>query len=285
MQLSSDEIDQVDQLLDAVEAADGDRPDFRNLAAPHPDQTFLLAEDQVLVGLAQLTGDGADWALRLTVHPEHRGPGSTVMADLIDRAVAMARQRGGGQFHLWVSAPGDEQDQLAARYGLSERRDLYQMRIPLPVGVPWELTTRPFRPGVDEAAWLRVNNRAFSWHPEQGGWDTQTVKAHEAEEWFDPEGFLLHEQDGQLAGFCWTKIHIRPRPPLGEIYVIAVDPDFQGTGLGRKLVLAGLDHLASKGLTIGMLYVDAVNTPAVQLYLKMGFTIHHVDRAYTGPVT
>jgi mycothiol synthase len=71
---------------------------------------------------------------------------------------------------------------------------------------------------------------------------------------------------------------------MGEIYVIAVDPDFAGLGLGRALTLAGLDHLASKGLRIGMLYVDAGNTPAVRLYEKLGFTVDHVDRAYTADV-
>ena len=188
--------------------------------------------------------------------------------------------------HLWVAKPTAYSDEMARACGLSRGRELYQMRRPLPVADHHaRLETRAFEPGVDELAWLEVNNRAFASHPEQGGWTLDTILEREAEPWFDPEGFLLYERDGRLAASCWTKVHRETDPPMGEIYVISVDPELKGMGLGKALVLAGLDHLASEGLRVGMLYVDADNEPAVSLYRKLGFGIDHVDRAYTGDVS
>ena len=137
-------------------------------------------------------------------------------------------------------------------------------------------------------AWLEVNNRAFRGHPEQGSWDLATIYERERQGWFDPDGFLLHERDGRLAGFCWTKVHEAEddeandasSEQLGEIYVIAVDPDFQGHGLGRQLVLAGLASLCERGVSTGMLYVDRDNDAARKLYFSLGFSDDHTDRAY-----
>ena len=102
----------------------------------------------------------------------------------------------------------------------------------------------------------------------------------EAEPWFDPSGFLITEVDDRMAGFCWTREFAEHDPPMGEIHVIGVDPDFMGRGLGRALVLAGLDHLADRGMTLGMLFVEGDNTAAVTLYEKLGFTITRTDRSF-----
>lgn len=91
---------------------------------------------------------------------------------------------------------------------------------------------------------------------------------------------MISGEGGQMTGFCWTKIHPDAKPPVGEIYIIGAHPDYQGRGLGRALVLAGLDWLHGQGLTIGMLYVEANNDPAVRLYHRLGFEIVHDFRCW-----
>ncbi len=263
------------QWLDLV---DGGRKGFAGLVAWEPGHDHP-------VGYAQVSRGESSWALEYVVDPHHRDSGSSIGLDLVGAALDVVREEGGGRISLWVPKPTPASDEVAAATGLHRGRDLCQMRRSIPVDEPYQLDTRPFEPGRDEEAWLEVNNRAFSRHPEQGGWDLATLEQRQAESWFDPAGFLLHEREGRLAGFCWTKVHDDHEPPLGEIYVIAVDPDFAGRGLGRALVLAGLDHLAARGLDTAMLYVDAQNTPALKLYRDLGFQVDHVDRAYTGDVT
>lgn len=258
------------QWLDLVE---GGRSGFAGLVAWEPGHDHP-------VGYAQVTRGENSWALEFVVDPHHRHHEPAIGADLVAAAFDVVRAEGGGRVSLWLPKPTRQRDRIAAEAGMRHTRDLFQMRRPLPVDEPFELETRSFLPGADEHAWLEVNNRAFATHPEQGGWDLETLKRREAEPWFDPAGFLLHEAEGRLAGFCWTKVHDGHGPALGEIYVVAVDPDFQGRRLGRALVLAGLDSLARRGITTAMLYVDADNVPALRLYDDLGFSVDHVDRAY-----
>lgn len=188
---------------------------------------------------------------------------------------------GGAPFSVWVDQPGGHFDELAEGFALACQRDLLQLRRSLPLDESTDLVTRPFRPGEDDEAWLHVNNRAFAWHREQGHLTRADLDKRLAEPWFDPDGFLLHDlPDGTLGGFCWTKVHHDEQPPIGEIYAIAADPDAQGTGLGKALVLAGLTHLADQGLGEAMLYVDASNGPARKLYDRLGFHIHLRRRLY-----
>jgi mycothiol synthase len=279
-----------------LDMAEGGRSSFAGLVAWEPGHDHPVAYAQVSRGQVGSARARHSWALDLAIDPHHRYDARSIAPELLRAALDLIGHEGGGHVHLWVHQPTATHDEIAASVGLHRGRDLLQLRVPLPLDEPVPaLALRPFRPGADEDAWLEVNNRAFEWHPEQGAWTRDDLAAREQEPWFDPGGFLLHHEpgvqgggprnEGRLAGFCWTKVHADHDPPLGEIYVIAVDPDFHGRGLGRALVLAGLDHLARRGLALGMLYVDAANEPARKLYEHLGFTLNHVDRAYTGDVS
>jgi len=267
------------QWLDLV---NGGRHDFAGLVAWEPGHDHPVGYAQVT--REQSAGHPPTWALECVVDPHHRSPDSGIAASLLNAAVGLIAEAGGGHVHMWVPKPTPHHDRLAGAVGLRRGRELRQLRRPLPIRESPSLKVRAFEPGRDEAAWLEVNNRAFHWHPEQGDWDLETLRHREDQPWFDPAGFLLHEREGKLAGFCWTKVHPDHNPPLGEIYVVAVDPSFRGLGLGHSLLVAGLDHLAGRGLGVAMLYVDADNVDALRLYDGLGFTTDHADQAYVGDV-
>jgi mycothiol synthase len=294
-QFAPDDVAAVRRLADEVEQSTG--------AAPFGETTWLGLADggtRADVGLLVPGVDGLPaayahvarhheraWSLEVATRPGTRTE-RPERTELLRAALEAVARHGGGHVTMWVHAPSDDDDTVARAAGLLPERDLLQLRVPLPLAElaewPDGVTVRAFAPGTDEDAWIAVNNRAFAGHPEQGNWTPDMLHRREAEPWFDPDGFLLAFDDDGLAGFCWTKVH-PARPPaepeaLGEIYVIGVDPDRQGTGLGRALVVGGLDALAQRGLTEGMLYVDADNAAAVGLYTALGFRTHQLDRAY-----
>ena len=277
--------DAVHRLLSAATAADGVFPlsDHLRLELEHGGRPGFAAITigSPLAGYAQLAAINDIRTVELVVDPDHRDD-PTLTTVLLTAARDIVAGDGGGHLQWWAFDADPSDDEAARASGLMPSRTLHQMRRPLPTGLPVEVATRPFEPGRDEESWLAVNNRAFAGHPDQGGWTVDTLRQRQREPWFDPAGFLLHERDGRLAAFCWTKVHAEPA--LGEIYVIAVDPDFHGLGLGTQLTLAGLASLAERGIDVGMLYVDAANHVAVAMYERLGFSVHRTDRAYAADV-
>jgi mycothiol synthase len=240
-------------------------------------------------GFLSPTADDS-YSLHVAIDPTYRSEeaGEATLDHIIEQALSAAQR--GTTLHWWAMRATAADDARAERLGFSEERALVQMRVPLPLSpevvdhVP-ALATRPFQPGRDDEVWLDVNNRAFAGHPEQGGWTAEQLSERLAEDWVDLRGFLVADApDGDgIIGSCWTKIHRHSQPPLGEIYVISVDPARHGEGWGKALTVAGLDWLAAHDITTGMLYTEADNKAAVTLYTTLGFALDHVDRSYRHP--
>ena len=255
------------------------------LALYCPDESSDPATAQDLAGVAVVIGepDGTG-VLEIAVHPSYRNQG------VADRLVGeLQATRGFAGLKAWSHGNHEAAADLAARYGYGPVRELWKMRlasltaelpdVPLPDGV----TLRAFVPGRDEDAWLAANRAAFAHHAEQGNMTRADLDARMAEPWFDPAGFLLAvDASDRILGFHWTKVHPRhgDHPAIGEVYVVGVTPEAQGTGLGKALTVAGISHLQHQGLHAVMLYVDADNIPAVSLYRRLGFTRWDVDVMY-----
>jgi mycothiol synthase len=264
---------------------------WRDLQARRERSRGFIAVDGVdIVGYlraASRTDDERSLDFGLVVRPDHRDGAAPLQ--LLEAAIEYARTVDADGVSLWTFGADVDSDALAAAAGLETQRELWQMRVPLPLAGaanwPDGIVARTFVPGVDDDAWLAVNNAAFVADPDQGGWTPAILAGRRAEPWFDPAGFLIADDDGAIAGFCWTKVHPAEPPheprALGEIYVIGVDPGHQGLGLGRALVLAGLAYLHDeRRIEVGMLYVDSINTAAVALYRALGFVTSRVDRSY-----
>ncbi|MEZ5233079.1 MAG: mycothiol synthase [Acidimicrobiales bacterium] len=238
----------------------------------HPDEVIAYAQ------VTRLPADEV-WVAELVIDPDHQDRLVHLGAPLLQRAL-----KGSGQHtHYWVSDPTPAHLEVVARLGLHDHRMLHQMKRPLPLDAPAELRglpTRAFEVGRDEEILLEVNRRAFASHPDQGHMTRAQLDERMAQPWFDPAGCLLTQIDGRVAGFCWTKLFEDYDPPLGEIHIIGVDPDFAGRGLGPRLVVAGLEHLAERGAAEGVLFVEGDNDGARAMYDRLGFVVTRTDRAF-----
>ncbi len=232
----------------------------------------------------------------VVVDPDFRGRG------LGTGLVRSAVDRQGG---VWAYGDLPAAARVADRLGLARGRVLLQLRrrvdpdgagpdIELPAGIG----LRTFVPGRDEEAFLAVNARAFAWHPEQGRLDLDGLRADLAQPWFDPEGFFLAVRGDEVVGFHWTKVHpVDPTPgagepsdqpagrlgPVGEVYVIGVDPAAGVRGLGTPLTAAGLEYFHRCGIGTVMLYVEGDNDRALRLYERFGFVTHLTNVVYSHP--
>ncbi|MEC3982283.1 mycothiol synthase [Amycolatopsis sp. H20-H5] len=294
-ELGADGVEQVRGILRAAKEADG-RPEGTEPADGGEHFVLLFEGDAVAYAHLDTAGDSFGRKVaELIVHPAHRrrGFGTRVARAIVQRAGVEP-----DKLRVWAHGDHPAAARVAEHLGLTRDRELLILHVDVP-GEDWPEPTlrdgvrlRTFVPGRDENAVIRVNARAFDWHPEQGALTADDLRADEAQPWFDPAGFFLAENAqgsdnsaGDVVGFHWTKVHA-PVPgrfggkPIGEVYVVGVDPGAQGGGLGKALTLAGLRYLRDLGLEQVILYVEGDNAPALAVYSKLGFTRAEVDVQY-----
>lgn len=245
-----------------------------------------------LLGLGVRALQGDRQAAEFLVAPDARGQGigeallSTILAE---------------EPESWSWSHGDHPAAaaLAKRHHLARERVLYQMRTDeglvidqLPeTNAPADVTIRSFAPG-DEPGWLRVNNAAFDWHPEQGSQTLEDLAAIVGDPDFDPESVIIATRDDRIIGFHQTKIteghagaDAGTGSHLGEVYVVGVDPTAHAKGVGRALTIEGMRRMVTRGVGVIELYVESDNEPALGLYQRLGFQVAVAHVSYAPPTT
>jgi len=254
------------------------------------DSHLVIEENKEVIAYAHLdtTDLVAGPSVEAVVHPQHRGKGLGAL--ILKEAIKSC----GNKTRIW--SHGDLPAAKAIASSLKLKRIWSNLLMSKPLGEIQPLTSkypiRTFIPSLDNQAFLALNNKVFAKYPDQGGWSEADLKVRLNEDWFEKEGFFVTEDKGELIGFCWTKIHgahthshngsddDHGHEALGEIYILAVNPDYKGQGIGRDLTITGLNHLKYQGLNNVMLYVGVENKPAFNLYKSLGFNKFGSDVMY-----
>ncbi len=293
--LSKSQQESVLALIKAAHDLDGTPPIAEHVllhlrhGGDKSDSHLVIEENNQVIAYAHLdtTDLVAGPSVESVVHPNHRskGLGSSILKEAIKVC--------GDKTRIWSHGDLPAAKAIATSLKLERLWSNLLMSKPLdeiqPVTSKYPIRT--FISDFDNQAFLSLNNKVFANYPDQGGWSEGDLKVRLNESWFDEKGFFVAEDKSELIGFCWTKIHgahthshngedDHGHDALGEIYVLAVNLDYKGQGVGRDLTITGLNYLKYQGLNNVMLYVGVENKPAFNLYKSLGFNEFGSDVMY-----
>lgn len=231
----------------------------------------------------RLVEDGSG---RIVAYGLVRGPGALGMVDparegrgagtlLIEWLEERERELGRPVTRQYVASTNRSAEQLLAQRGYALARSNWRMvksldgsaQLEKPEGV--EL--RALDPERDLEAMHTLDQRAFAEDP---GYKPSSlahlreehVEAHDAA----PDLSLVAVHGSAVAGFLLTRL--REHGAVAYVDVLAVDPAFQGRGIGRALLLHAFAAFARAGLGEAELDVSSVNPRGLRLYESAGMT-------------
>jgi mycothiol synthase len=208
--------------------------------------------------------------LNCWLHPEHRRKG--LATKLLGYALRRAGELDVGVIHVNVMEGNAVAREVLSRLGFRCVRRFLDFELDIS-RLNWPEADRAaqeychLRRG-EEARLTRIQNRSFAEH---WGYNPNTVATTTYRmniRHGSPEDVVLAYEGDKVTGYCWTE---KTGEREGRIYMLGVDPDYQGRGIGRRLLLAGLAHLSNKGTSVAVLTVDSENQAACTLYRSVGF--------------
>ncbi len=246
-----------------------------------PEQDLFFAETAGnIVGYMDVTPELTIGRVVLDcwVHPEHRGRG--MGTELLIRAVRRAKELGAKIAHVNISPDSAAAKRVLAKLGFECVRRFLELRLDLAKARRTDIEQAT--PGCchlqrgEEERLTRIQNRAFA-----GSWGYNLNTVEEITYFVNssncsPEDVILAYDGDRVMGYCWTMNYggeAAAGERRGRIFMLGVDPDYRGRGIGKRVLLDGLAHLKSKGLRFAELTVDSENETACALYRSVGFEV------------
>ncbi|MEG4803988.1 GNAT family N-acetyltransferase [Microcoleus sp. ARI1-B5] len=281
-----EEVDRLEQGTSLSELQQEFNQPSRDLA-----RDICLWEDagSKLIGFAQLwisePGEVIDGSLWFRVHPEARGGGVEAAAVAWgERRMREVAQERGARVKLRSGARAQDADRISVLESCGFRVDRYFCRMARSLSEPIAepefpegFALRLFPGEHDSEAWVEMFNQSFIDHWNHHDLTVEKFKYHLAKPSYRKDLDLIAvAADGTFAAFCYCEINVEECDRTGRnegwIAVLGTRRGFRKLGLGRAMLLAGLQRLKAAGVETAILGVDAANPcGALRLYESAGF--------------
>jgi ribosomal protein S18 acetylase RimI-like enzyme len=250
------------------------------LHKPHfdPEQDFFVAEHgNAVSGLLIIYSEFKIKRIVMNCHVHHNFSYQKVASSLWDIGRRRCQEIGGDMIHVCLPENFSAGRIFFARSGFSPVRVHVELERNLEKSLqsgrePENGQVGHFDEG-DEPRLAELQNRIFS-----GSWGFSPNSTEEIEYYLNlthskvSDILILKEGDNPI-GYFWAHPSVADESGTkkGRIHMFGISPEFQGRGLGKKLLRIGLEDLRDKGYHTVDLTVDEANHPAFALYDSMGF--------------
>jgi mycothiol synthase len=200
----------------------------------------------------------------------------------LDSVVLWAIELANSEHPDWEIWPGanflDKRLQSAwASHGFEFLRRYYTMRMKIS-SVPnirqiegLEIRAIDIANPAEIALWHKIHQNSFSKHFGFAPRELENWRELVLEAATDPNGVFLAFKNGEPVGFCQCNDEYAEENK-GNVSILGVAQEHQGSGIGEALLQTGIVYSASKGFDTLELNVDTGNeSGALKLYEKVGF--------------
>ncbi len=250
------------------------RPNY----SPEEDLFVLCSED--MVGYMDVKPELTIGRVVLDcwVAPEHRRRG--LATKLLSYATDRAKELGAKVVHVNIREDNMVAMRVLSGLGFSLVRRFLELGLDIADVAELDMVRaipgcRHLEPGEEDKL-SQFQNRAFAaaWGYQPNTVEEMTFRVNSST--CSREDIVVIHEGDKAIGYCWIGISCEEGMPSirkGRILMLGVAPDYRGKGMGKKLVLAGLACLRSKGLQVAELTVDSENKAACALYRSIGFEV------------